>query len=87
MQPVTSTSANASIEKAVAAGISGGAAHGRIESDAFTTEIRAGPSISASHGGLAGSKQVGNDGKIWSCAGWPATPRTSTATTALMQSL
>ena len=87
VQPVTSTSANASIEKAVAAGIPVVLHTGRIESDAFTTEIQGG----AEHFGkvmgdwLVG--QVGNDGKIWVLRGLAGHPEDTNRYAGLMQAL
>ena len=87
VQPVTSTSANASIEKAIAAGIPVILHTGRIESDAYTTEIQGG----AEHFGkvmgdwLVG--QVGNDGKIWVLRGLAGHPEDINRYNGLMQSL
>jgi ribose transport system substrate-binding protein len=87
VQPVTSTSANASIEKAVAAGIPVILHTGRIESDAYTTEIQGG----AEHFGkvmgdwLVG--QVGNDGKIWVLRGLAGHPEDINRYNGLLQSL
>lgn len=87
VQPVTSTSANASIEKAVAAGIPVVLHTGRIESDAFTTEIQGG----AEHFGkvmgdwLVG--KVGNDGKIWVLRGLAGHPEDTNRYNGLKQSL
>ena len=87
VQPVTSTSANASIEKAIAAGIPVILHTGRIESDAYTTEIQGG----AEHfGKVMGDwlvKQVGNDGKIWVIRGLAGHPEDINRYNGLMQSL
>jgi ribose transport system substrate-binding protein len=87
VQPVTSTSANASIEKAVAAGIPVVLHTGRIESDAFTTEIQGG----AEHfGKVMGDwlvEKVGNDGKIWVLRGLAGHPEDTNRYNGLKQSL
>ncbi len=87
VQPVTSTSANASIEKAVAAGIPVILHTGRIESDAYTTEIQGG----AEHFGkvmgdwLVG--KVGNEGKIWVLRGLAGHPEDINRYNGLLESL
>ncbi|WP_281407587.1 substrate-binding domain-containing protein [Mesorhizobium sp. B2-8-3] len=83
VQPVTSTSADASIAKAVAAGIPVIVHTGRIESDAFTTEIQGG----AEHfGKVMGDflvKELGGKGNIWVLRGLAGHPEdTNRATTA-----
>ena len=87
VQPVTSTSANASIEKAVAAGIPVIVHTGRIETDAFTTEIQGG----AEHfGKVMGDwlvKTVGNDGKIWVLRGLAGHPEDTNRYNGLLQAL
>lgn len=87
VMPVSSTSANASIEKAVAAGIPVILHTGRIDSDAFTTEIQGG----AEHfGKVMGDwlvKTVGNDGKIWVLRGLAGHPEDTNRYNGLMQSL
>jgi ribose transport system substrate-binding protein len=87
VQPVTSTSANASIEKAVAAGIPVILHTGRIESTAFTVEIQGG----AEHfGKVMGDflvEQVGNDGKIWVLRGLAGHPEDINRYNGLMQAL
>lgn len=87
VQPVTSTSANASIEKAVAAGIPVILHTGRIESDAFTTEIQGG----AEHfGKVMGEwlvEQVGNEGKIWVLRGLAGHPEDTNRYAGLMQAM
>ncbi len=87
VQPVTSTSANASIEKAIAAGIPVVLHTGRIDSTAFTVEIQGG----AEHFGkvmgdwLVG--QVGNDGKIWVLRGLAGHPEDINRYNGLLQAL
>lgn len=87
VQPVTSTSANASIEKAVAAGIPVILHTGRIESTAFTTEIQGG----AEHfGKVMGDwlvDKVGNDGKIWVLRGLAGHPEDTNRYNGLLQAL
>lgn len=87
VQPVTATSANASIEKAVAAGIPVILHTGRIESDAFTTEIQGG---GEHFGRVMGDwlvDQVGNDGKIWVLRGLAGHPEDINRYNGLLQSL
>jgi len=87
VQPVTSTSANASIEKAVAAGIPVVLHTGRIESTAFTVEIQGG----AEHfGKVMGDwlvEKVGNDGKIWVIRGLSGHPEDINRYNGLLQAL
>ena len=87
VQPVTSTSANASIERAVAAGSPVILHTGRIDSDAFTVEIQGG----AEHfGKVMGDwlvDQVGNDGKIWVIRGLAGHPEDINRYNGLLQSL
>ena len=77
VQPVTSTSADASIKKAVAAGIPVIVHTGRIETDAFTTEIQGG----AEHfGKVMGDflvKELGGKGNIWVLRGLAGHPERS----------
>ncbi|MCY6382462.1 substrate-binding domain-containing protein [Hoeflea prorocentri] len=87
VQPVTSTSADASIEKAVAAGIPVVLHTGRIESNSFTTEIQGG----AEHfGKVMGDwlvDAVGNDAKIWVLRGLAGHPEDTNRYNGLLQSL
>ncbi|MCW1920526.1 substrate-binding domain-containing protein [Rhodobacter sp. KR11] len=87
VMPVSSTSANASIEKAVAAGIPVVLHTGRIDSDAFTVEIQGG----AEHfGKVMGDwlvKKVGNDGKIWVLRGLAGHPEDTNRYNGLMQAI
>ena len=87
VQPVTSTSANASIEKAVAAGIPVVLHTGRIESDAYTTEIQGG----AEHfGKVMGDflvKELGGKGNIWVLRGLAGHPEDTNRYNGLVQSL
>ncbi|MEQ8375201.1 substrate-binding domain-containing protein (plasmid) [Roseibium aggregatum] len=87
VQPVTSTSADASIAKAVAAGIPVVLHTGRIESDAYTTEIQGG----AEHfGKVMGDwlvNEVGTDGKIWVLRGLAGHPEDTNRYNGLLQSL
>lgn len=87
VQPVTSTSADASIAKAIAAGIPVVLHTGRIESDAFTTEIQGG----AEHfGKVMGDwlvESVGQDGKIWVLRGLAGHPEDTNRYNGLKQSL
>ena len=87
VQPVTTTSADASIEKAVAAGIPVVLHTGRIESDAYTTEIQGG---AEHYGKVMGDfivKEVGNDGKIWVIRGLSGHPEDTNRYNGLLQSL
>lgn len=87
VQPVTSTSADASIAKAVAAGIPVVLHTGRIEGDAYTTEIQGG----AEHfGKVMGDwlvQKVGNEGKIWVLRGLAGHPEDTNRYNGLKQSL
>ena len=87
VQPVTTTSADASIEKAVAAGIPVILHTGRIETDAYTTEIQGG----AEHfGKVMGDwlvKTVGEDGKIWVLRGLAGHPEDTNRYNGLLQAL
>ncbi len=87
VQPVTTTSADASIEKAVAAGIPVVLHTGKIETKAFTTEIQGG----AEHfGKVMGDwlvKAVGNDGKIWVLRGLAGHPEDTNRYNGLLESL
>lgn len=87
VQPVTSTSADASIAKAVAAGIPVVVHTGRIETAAFTTEIQGG----AEHfGKVMGDwlvKTVGDSGKIWVLRGLAGHPEDTNRYNGLKQAL
>lgn len=87
VQPVTSTSADASIQKAVAAGIPVIVHTGRIETDAFTTEIQGG----AEHfGKVMGDflvKELGGKGNIWVLRGLAGHPEDTNRYNGLLQSL
>jgi len=87
VQPVTSTSADASIEKAVAAGIPVVLHTGRIETDAFTVEIQGG----AEHfGKVMGDflvEQLGGEGRIWVLRGLAGHPEDTNRYNGLLQAL
>jgi ribose transport system substrate-binding protein len=87
VQPVTSTSANASIAKAVAAGIPVILHTGRIESDQYTTEIQGG----AEHfGKVMGDflvNELGGKGNIWVLRGLPGHPEDINRYKGLQQAL
>jgi ribose transport system substrate-binding protein len=87
VQPVSSTSADASIARAVAAGIPVILHTGRIESADFTVQIQGG----AEHfGKVMGDwlvEQVGNDGKIWVLRGLAGHPEDINRYNGLLQSL
>jgi ribose transport system substrate-binding protein len=87
VQPVTSTSADASIKKAVAAGIPVIVHTGRIETDAFTTEIQGG----AEHfGKVMGDflvKELGGKGNIWVLRGLAGHPEDTNRYNGLKQAL
>lgn len=87
VQPVTSTSADASIEKAIAAGIPVVLHTGRIESDAYTTEIQGG----AEHfGKVMGDflvNKLGGKGKIWVLRGLAGHPEDTNRYEGLLQAL
>ncbi|MDY8109395.1 substrate-binding domain-containing protein [Fulvimarina sp. 2208YS6-2-32] len=87
VQPVTSTSANASMEKAVDAGIPVVLHTGRVETDAYTTEIQGG----AEHfGKVMGDwlvENVGNDGRIWVLRGLAGHPEDTNRYHGLQQAL
>ncbi len=87
VQPVTSTSADASIEKAVKAGIPVILHTGRIESDAYTTEIQGG----AEHfGKVMGDflvKELKGKGNIWVLRGLAGHPEDTNRYNGLLQSL
>ncbi len=87
VQPVTSTSADASIEKAVKAGIPVILHTGRIESDAYTTEIQGG----AEHfGKVMGDflvKELKGNGNIWVLRGLAGHPEDTNRYNGLLQSL
>lgn len=87
VQPVTSTSADASIAKAVAAGIPVVLHTGRIESDGYTTEIQGG----AEHfGKVMGDflvKELGGKGNIWVLRGLAGHPEDTNRYNGLKQSL
>jgi ribose transport system substrate-binding protein len=87
VQPVTSTSANASIAKAIAAGIPVILHTGRIETDAYTTEIQGG----AEHfGKVMGDflvKELGGKGNIWVLRGLAGHPEDINRYNGLLASL
>lgn len=87
VQPVTSTSANASIAKAIEAGIPVILHTGRVESDAYTTEIQGG----AEHfGKVMGDfivKELGGKGNIWVLRGLAGHPEDTNRYNGLLQSL
>ncbi len=87
VQPVTSTSANASIEKAIKAGIPVVLHTGRIETDAYTTEIQGG----AEHfGKVMGDflvKELGGKGNIWVLRGLAGHPEDINRYNGLQQAL
>ncbi|MHA6645888.1 substrate-binding domain-containing protein [Mesorhizobium sp. A623] len=87
VQPVTSTSADASIQKAVAAGIPVVLHTGRIETDAYTTEIQGG----AEHfGKVMGDflvKELGGKGNIWVLRGLAGHPEDTNRYNGLLQAL
>lgn len=87
VQPVTSTSADASIAKAVAAGIPVIVHTGRIETDAYTTEIQGG----AEHfGRVMGDflvKEIGGKGNIWVLRGLAGHPEDTNRYNGLVQAL
>jgi ribose transport system substrate-binding protein len=87
VQPVTSTSANASIAKAIAAGIPVIVHTGRIDTDTYTTEIQGG----AEHfGKVMGDflvKELGNKGNIWVLRGLSGHPEDINRYNGLLQSL
>jgi ribose transport system substrate-binding protein len=87
VQPVTSTSANASIKKAVAAGIPVIVHTGRIDSDDFTTEIQGG----AEHfGKVMGDflvQTLGGKGNIWVLRGLAGHPEDTNRYNGLKQAL
>lgn len=87
VQPVTSTSADASIEKAVKAGIPVVLHTGRIESDAYTTEIQGG----AEHfGKVMGDflvKELNGKGNIWVLRGLAGHPEDTNRYSGLVESL
>jgi ribose transport system substrate-binding protein len=87
VQPVTSTSADASIEKAIAAGIPVVLHTGRIESTAYTTEIQGG---AEHYGKVMGDwlvDKVGNDGKIWAVRGLAGHPEDVNRYNGLLQAI
>jgi ribose transport system substrate-binding protein len=87
VQPVTSTSADAAIEKAVAAGIPVVVHTGRVETKAYTTEIQGG----AEHfGKVMGDwlvKTVGDNGKIWVLRGLAGHPEDTNRYNGLVEAL
>lgn len=87
VQPVTSTSADASIEKAAAVGIPVVLHTGRVETDAYTTEIQGG----AEHfGKVMGDwlvDLVGNDGRIWAIRGLAGHPEDTNRYNGLLQAI
>jgi ribose transport system substrate-binding protein len=87
VQPVTSTSADAAIEKAAAAGIPVVLHTGLVETNAFTTEIRAGGVYFGKVMGDWLVKTVGNDGKIWVLRGLAGHPEDTGRYNGLLESL
>lgn len=87
VQPVTSTSADASIEKAVAAGIPVVLHTGRIETDAYTVEIQGG----AEHFGKVMGEwlvnKLGGEGRIWVLRGLAGHPEDTNRYNGLLQSM
>lgn len=87
VQPVTSTSADASVEKAIAAGIPVVLHTGRIETDAYTTEIQGG----AEHfGKVMGDflvEKLGGEGRIWVLRGLAGHPEDINRHKGLLQAL
>ncbi|MCR9239313.1 MAG: substrate-binding domain-containing protein [Alphaproteobacteria bacterium] len=85
VQPVTSTSADASIAKAVAAGIPVVLHTGRIESDAYTTEIQGG----AEHfGKVMGDflvAELGGKGNVWVLRGLAGHPEDTNRYNGMLQ--
>lgn len=87
VQPVTSTSADASIAKAAEAGIPVVLHTGRIESDAYTTEIQGGAEHAGKVMGEWLVEQVGNDGKIWVIRGLAGHPEDTNRYNGLLASI
>jgi ribose transport system substrate-binding protein len=87
VQPVTSTSANASIEKAVAAGIPVILHTGRIDSDAYTTEIQGGAEHFGKVMGEFLVKELGGKGNIWVLRGLAGHPEDINRYNGLKQAL
>lgn len=87
IQPVTSTSADASIEKAVAAGIPVILHTGRIESDKYTTEIQGGAEHFGKVMGEFLVKELGGKGNIWVLRGLAGHPEDTNRYNGLKQSL
>lgn len=87
VQPVTSTSADASIEKAVAAGIPVIVHTGRIETDAFTTEIQGGAEHFGKVMGEFLVKELGGKGNIWVLRGLAGHPEDTNRYNGLVQAL
>jgi ribose transport system substrate-binding protein len=87
VQPVTSTSADASIAKAVAAGIPVILHTGRIETDAYTTEIQGGAEHFGKVMGDFVVKELGGKGNIWVLRGLAGHPEDTNRYNGLMQSL
>jgi ribose transport system substrate-binding protein len=87
IQPVTSTSADASIEKAVAAGIPVILHTGRIESDKYTTEIQGGAEHFGKVMGEFLVKELGGKGNIWVLRGLSGHPEDTNRYNGFKQSL
>jgi ribose transport system substrate-binding protein len=87
IQPVTSTSADASIEKAVAAGIPVILHTGRIESDKYTTEIQGGAEHFGKVMGEFLVKELGGKGNIWVLRGLAGHPEDTNRYNGFKQSL
>ncbi|WP_311031590.1 ABC transporter substrate-binding protein [Mesorhizobium koreense] len=87
VQPVTPTSADAAMERAVAAGIPVILHTGRVKTDAYTTEIQGG----AEHfGKVMGDfivKTLGGKGNIWVLRGYPGHPEDINRYNGLVQAL
>ena len=87
VQPVTSTSADAAIEKAAANGIPVVLHTGLVETDAFTTEIRAGGVYFGKVMGDWLVKTVGDNGKIWVLRGLAGHPEDTGRYNGLLEAL
>lgn len=87
VQPVTTTSADASIKRAATAGIPVVLHTGRIETDAFTVEIQGG----AEHfGKVMGDflvEKLGGEGRIWVLRGLAGHPEDTNRYNGLLQAL
>ncbi|MBU0831219.1 MAG: substrate-binding domain-containing protein [Alphaproteobacteria bacterium] len=87
VQPVTSTSADASIEKAVKAGIPVVLHTGRIESDAYTTEIQGGAENFGKVMGEFLVKELNGKGNIWVLRGLAGHPEDTNRYNGLLDAL